>query len=293
MSGPFNDLSDVTNALQIPSLTDISLYIMADPLSLPLRWSQLTGLNLECYYFWTEHGQEGGLDGVGALDVLRRCPNLQRCELLITKTWDDPSLAFNTSMINLPHIHTLILRGQFQLPKWIPHLVVPKLHCLQVGEVEYTGRFTNGPTRDPYMRADIAPTHVTSSGLLEILQAFPTISHLRLSSSAFQSEPIFPDDAFLAHFCSPHDLCPMLTHFTIQTHNPELSDTAVLTFIRARMAMPTPLQQIRVRFSRPMKVDVAPDLRSFISDGLHVALEYPSSPRKFKARMGLHELELN
>jgi len=284
-SGSFTDLSDVTNALQIPSLTDISLYIVADPLTLPLRWSQLTGLSLECYSFWTEHGQEGGLDGVGALDVLRRCPNLLRCELRMTKTWNDPDLTSNTSPIILPHIHTLIFRGPLRLLKWIPHLVVPKLRCLQVGEMKTTSHFTSVPIRDPYMRADIDISRVTSSGLLELLQAFPTISHLRLSSDTIDSESMSPDDAFLAHFCPPHNLCPMLTHFTVMTPGAEFSDTAALAFVRARMAMPTPLQQFRVHFDRRMGIDIMPELQSFISNGLQVALEY-LPVWKFDARMG-------
>ncbi|KAJ7364950.1 hypothetical protein DFH08DRAFT_681615, partial [Mycena albidolilacea] len=71
------------NALQLAALEGVTLRISsaADPLSLPLSWSQLTRLRLECSAIWTGNSYEGGLDVGGALNVLRRCPNLVRCKL--------------------------------------------------------------------------------------------------------------------------------------------------------------------------------------------------------------------
>ncbi|KAF7364846.1 hypothetical protein MVEN_00354900 [Mycena venus] len=58
----FDDHYNATSALQIPTMVDVSLCISdpIDPLSLPLRWSQLTALSLQCYCVWKDHGPEGG-----------------------------------------------------------------------------------------------------------------------------------------------------------------------------------------------------------------------------------------
>ncbi|KAF7367739.1 hypothetical protein MSAN_00837800 [Mycena sanguinolenta] len=57
---------EALNLLQIPTLTDISLRVMVDPLSLPLNWSQLTHLDIRCF----PPTRDSGLDGVGALELL-------------------------------------------------------------------------------------------------------------------------------------------------------------------------------------------------------------------------------
>ncbi|KAF7340440.1 hypothetical protein MVEN_01964200 [Mycena venus] len=291
----FNADPDATNAFKIPSLAEVSLSILSvDPLSLPLKWSKLTRLTLQCYPSWTQNGQlEGGLDGVGALEVLRKCPNLLRCELRLTKRLDedDTGLASNTSLITLPHMDTLILRGSlFHLPNWIPHLAVPKLRCLTVGEV-YTNRLSTSPTPSlPYMKAEIDPDRFTASSLLELLESFPMISHLRLSSDAYSSDTIVVDDAFLESLSPPHNLCPALTHFTAGGRGVEFSDAAALAFVKARMVMPTPLQQFEVEFlTRLMQIDIMPELQSFSSSGLQATVKYRDSRWKFDPREALLE----
>ncbi|KAJ7877977.1 hypothetical protein B0H14DRAFT_3858916 [Mycena olivaceomarginata] len=208
-SVPFTDHQGVTNALQIPSLMDISPRVTADPRSLPLKWSQLTGLTLECQSAWTANGDEEGLDGFGALQVLRWCPNLLRCELRLTN-WNDIGLASNTSLITLAHLHTLIFRGPCQFPRWIPHLAVPKLRCLQVGSAQVTARFRDTPIEEAGMRVELETGHFTSDSLLELLRAFPAISHLHLCT--LYSDFFLADEALLAYFALPHNLCPILTH---------------------------------------------------------------------------------
>jgi hypothetical protein len=130
---------------------------------------------------------------------------------------------------------------------------------------------------------------------LEILDCFPTISHLRLFPDTYSREPVGLDDMLLARFYAPNDtLCPMLTHLTVMETCAEFSDTAALAFIKARMAMPSPctLQHFCVRFSRPMEVDIMPELEPFISeDGLRVNLQYPLEwAFDFNARDGLSDV---
>lgn len=280
-----------TNALQLATLEDVTLQMSSatDPLTLPLRWSQLTQLRLESFPVWSHQGQEGGLDVDGALDVLRRCPNLVQCEIRVTTPSEYPLTTLDTSSIILPHMHTLVLSGyRLRFQKWIAHLVAPKLRFLRVGDEMDWEHTASSAARDGYMSADIDTTHFTSSGLHELLQSFPMISHLRLASS--MGTLVQPDDAFLALLSLSNNLCPPLANVTILTPSAVFSDAAALAFVQARMAMPTPLQQFQVLFSRPMELDIMPELQFFISgSGLQVDIEYPQRPRwsKFRPRYGL------
>ncbi|KAJ7364915.1 hypothetical protein DFH08DRAFT_840311 [Mycena albidolilacea] len=270
----FGDDTYHTNALQIPTLEDVTLLITsdADPLTLPLKWSQLTRIRLECQSIWIEWNgpAAGGLNIGGAFEVLRRCPNLVHCEIRVTRPSEDGS-TLDTSPITLPHLRTLVLSGSyFQFQSWMSHLVVPKLCFLQLGEVAAgLPGIASSATRDGSMFADIDTDRFTSSGLHELLQSFPTISHLRLSSSNFQQ--LLPDDAFIDLL---HNLCPIMTNITLLAPSAELSDAAVLAFVKARMALPTPLQYFWARFGRARELDIMLEVQSFISDGLQVSLEY-------------------
>ncbi|KAF7356380.1 hypothetical protein MVEN_00970400 [Mycena venus] len=96
----FDDHPSAASALQIPTLRDVSLRLAesVDPLLLPLRWSQLTGLRLHCSSFWIATGPVGGLTLGGALEVLRRCPNLERCQLRMNGGSDDEQVDVTTSI---------------------------------------------------------------------------------------------------------------------------------------------------------------------------------------------------
>ncbi|KAF7348206.1 Hexose carrier protein [Mycena sanguinolenta] len=270
---------DCINAFQIPTLEDVTLRVSTsvDPPSFPFRWSQLRRLCLQCFSVWTDDGSEGGLDLRAALDVLRLCPSLVHCEIRVTKgSVSDPTSG--VPPIILPHLETLVL-NQYAFHNWI--LDVPKLRCLRVGNAWDLKASNLAPHGS--LSADIDPHSLASpDGLGGILQAFPTISHLRLSSAT----GLVSQDHF-ALFGPPHDLCPKLTHFTAISPSETFSDAAVLAFIKARMAIPTPLQQFRVRFDRPREVDIMPELETFIADGLRVALEYPPPQWNFDAREGL------
>ncbi|KAF8139179.1 hypothetical protein K438DRAFT_1880396 [Mycena galopus ATCC 62051] len=278
---------DVPNMLQVPTLEDVALCTVAsiNPLSLPLKWSRLTRLHLICFPLSVGNG---GLDISGALELLRRCPNLVRCEIRVTVDLDDPgALTLHTGSIILPHLETLVFHGwacKFQ--KWIPHLVAPNLCYLQLGEVyETTNLHSSG-----HLRALIDPMQLTSSDLHVLLQSFPNISHLQLSSNpgpAVSLSSDDADDAFIALFCPPHNLCPMLTAIAVTAPCTWFSDAAALALVKARMAMPTPLRQFQVQFDRPMKLDIMPELQPFISNGLQVALEYYPPAWKSRVREGL------
>ncbi|KAF7355552.1 hypothetical protein MSAN_01472300 [Mycena sanguinolenta] len=178
------DVPDLANVLQLPTLEDVALCMssLVDPRSLPVKWCQLTRLRLE----WHSNmgAQTEGLDLRGAFDVLRNCPKLMNCPIRVTKGLQDhDSTLTDMSPIVLPHMHVLVFSGWIiHLQKWIPHLVVPNLRVLRVGQVILQENGI-GPSRERHMSAEIDPNQFTSSGLHELLQCFPTISHLRLTST--------------------------------------------------------------------------------------------------------------
>ncbi|KAF7346531.1 Hexose carrier protein [Mycena sanguinolenta] len=273
-----------TTILEVPTLEDVALCITVptDPLSLPLPWSNLRRLRLEFYLWRTAHGNEGGLDFDGALDVLRRCPRLESCEIRVNRfsaRYSGSGLGHDSSSIILPHLHTLILSGfEFQLQRWIPDLVVPNLRSLQIGNLN------TSPSRSNRARlsVDLDLTRFTTTSLREFLESFPMISHLQLMATHHPTPASSEVDEFIALICPPHYPCPMLTDIKIVAPPfARVSDAQVLALIKARMSMPNPLRRFQARFNRPMELDVMPELQSFISDGLQVNLEYPPAAARF------------
>ncbi|KAF7348339.1 hypothetical protein MSAN_01787900 [Mycena sanguinolenta] len=285
--------SDFPSILQIPTLEDVALCTVGstDPLSLSLPWSRLTRLRLECYSHWTEQGPDGGLNLDGALDILRKCPNLEHCEIRVTRYSEHSGLTRSPPSIIMPQLHTLSITGwEFQLQKWISELVAPNLRSLRIGEdfvppppPSSCGRFT----------VDIDLNRFTSAGLHDLLQSFPMTSHFRVfSSRVAPPDPTLTtttlDEEFIALFCTPHNLCAMLTDIHFESPSAGFSDKAALAFIKARMAMPIPLRRFRAQFLRPMELDIISELQSYISDGLQVFLDYPPPLHRFNAEGGLH-----
>ncbi|KAJ6584009.1 hypothetical protein DFH09DRAFT_1028880 [Mycena vulgaris] len=274
--------------LQIPSLRQISLHITADALTLPLRWSELTDLSLECFRDWNNgsNGNPGGLDQNGAQELLRRCPNLARCQLRATK--HVPFIADST--ITLPYLDALILLDAFDSAQFLQALVLPKLNYLGVG----------GESPGSTLRSFQSSTHaftleildrcqVPPEGLLDLFDLFPAISRIRAGWFGF-------NQGFLTGLHPSTILSPALTH--VELGICFLSDAALLDFIRARLTPVRvhPLQRVEARFLRPMEVDIVEELQPFISQGLQVELHYtqitPSaSPQplwKFNPRDGIH-----
>ncbi|KAF8198363.1 hypothetical protein K438DRAFT_1967106 [Mycena galopus ATCC 62051] len=260
------------NALQLPSLTAISLETVASALSLPWR---------------------GGLDGIEVLDVLRRCPNLRRCHLELTRMRPDPGLASNTSLFTLPHLHTLILGGSPRFWRWIPQLAVPSLRCLQVADAR--GLTDNSAAGGSDTMVTLDASWFTRTSFLEVLQAFPLLTHLHLVSSNYDDAKLL-DDAFLLRLAkSAPELCPVLAHLTVAEQCSAFSDAAALEFVRARMAWPMPLQRFEAQFRRTRELDIRPDLEPFVAQGLSVELKYPDDrPQRrlwdFDPRDGVNSL---
>ncbi|KAF7348274.1 hypothetical protein MSAN_01781100 [Mycena sanguinolenta] len=220
---------------------------------------------------------QGGLDIRRTFDLLRMCSNLVQCEIHVTKN-TDRGLTLDMPPIFLPHLDTLLF-SNCDFRNWI--LVAPKLRFLRIGQA-YSWHNESMPEAG-FLSVDVDPNQLSSpDGLRDLLEYFPMISHLRLSSPSLDHLELFcpPDDLL--------DLCPELTHLTVISPHNGFSDAAALAFVKARMALPLPLQQFCVRFGRQMKVDVMPELQCFIADGLRVSLEYLAPRWKFDAQEGLN-----
>ncbi|KAJ6508389.1 hypothetical protein C8R45DRAFT_967237 [Mycena sanguinolenta] len=275
--------------LRTPSLKDIALCISTpdDPLLLPLPWLQLTTLRFDCH--GGRHVPDEDLNFDGALDVLRKCVNLEYCEIRVasgSRSSQNSGLTRNSSSIVMPRLHTLFLGGvSFHLERWILDLVAPNLRSLQIRKAP-TG--TASPNHG-CLSVDIDVNRFTSTSLHELLQSFPMISHLQLLTiPIMHTPPEWLNDKFMGLFGPPHNLCPVLTDITFMLSTAGFSDTAILAFIRARMAMPTPLRRFEAHFNRPMELDIIPELQPFISEGLEVTLKFPPLPWAFRAGEGLN-----
>ncbi|KAJ6508386.1 hypothetical protein C8R45DRAFT_441359 [Mycena sanguinolenta] len=273
--------------LRTPSLEDIALCISApdDPLSLPLPWSQLTTLRFDCH--GSRHVPDEDLNFEGALDVLRKCVNLEYCAIRVSsRSSQNSGLMRNSSSIVMPRLHTLFLGGgRFHLERWTLDLVAPNLRSLQIREAP-TG--TASPNHG-CLSVDIDVIRFTSTSLHELLQSFPMISHLQLLTFPIMHTPReWLNDEFMGLFGPPHNLCPVLTDITFMLTTAGFSDTAILAFIRARMAMPNPLRRFQAHFNRPMELDIIPELQPFVSEGLEVTLKFPPLPWAFRAGEGLN-----
>ncbi|KAJ6508380.1 hypothetical protein C8R45DRAFT_1208067 [Mycena sanguinolenta] len=121
--------------------------------------------------------------------------------------------------------------------------------------------------------------------ICELLRFFPLISHLQLSSKMLP--PVWLNDEFMGLFGPPHNFCPVLTDVSILSSAAGFSDATILAFIKARMAMPTPLRRFEAHFNRPIEFDMMPEIQPFISEGLQVTFTFPPLPYAFRPRDGL------
>ncbi|KAK7040558.1 hypothetical protein R3P38DRAFT_3461395 [Favolaschia claudopus] len=279
-----------TKIIGIPSLTSVSLSININALSLPLRWSRLRTL-----YLWHESQPHAdcrlGLEEW--LEILRRCPNLQRCEVNLVESYEYTgyfTFSSDTAPITLPSLETLKVWGDFQLSNWVPRLSVPNLLYLRIGYSPTQFRHIDIPPTSSYMVGQIDCSLLSLSALCELLSSFPKLSHLQLLASVcFPENEEYIDDTLLAELCPPRNLCQRLTHLVIHPHT-IISHAAVSDFIRARMHSHTPLQQVEAHVLGD-QVDIAPDIQSFVDDGLRLDFEYrPVAPKptwRFHPRAGL------
>ncbi|KAJ7506749.1 hypothetical protein B0H11DRAFT_1850270 [Mycena galericulata] len=279
--------------IHIPHLLRLSLYFEINPVENALPWAHLTELNIV--------GAYSGLTRNGALQVLRRCPNLERCRLNIIT---GPSLVIEPA-ITLSRLTAFILGGIDDFDEFIACLSLPTLRYLYVGKLD---RHTRPCLRMPVptshpgsLTVDIAFSFQSTLPpiLLRFLPLVPAVSQLRVWDPKPAKEGQFRmadllDDAFLARFTSSSDgahgiLCPALTSLEISKEFAGFSDLRVLDFIRKKAAAGLPMRRVDIRFGfRLAESNILPDLQPFVRRGLRVTLAYPQIPKwQYNSRAGL------
>ncbi|KAJ7451651.1 hypothetical protein FB451DRAFT_1283886 [Mycena latifolia] len=276
---------DGVSLFHAPSLQRVSFQASADALKLPLPWSQLTDLNLECFLDsegWQNNWQ-GGLDLNGAQEVLRRCPHLVRCCLRATKS--APFVGGPT--ISLSRLTTLILYQEVDAVQLIPCLELPNLRYLGIGgnSPSVSSRAVEGSVHRLTLEL-LEGCRFGDNTLLTLLNLLPAISRIQ-APQFYLNEPILDG----LRPTPTGTLCPALTHMELSTCY--FSDTALLSFIRERLTTDHPLRSIAAHFNRTMEVDLLHELHAPISEGLHLDLQYSDSfprPWRLDARQGMYDV---
>ncbi|KAJ7439197.1 hypothetical protein FB451DRAFT_1302533 [Mycena latifolia] len=266
-----------------PNLHRVSFQGSADALKLPLPWSQLIDLNLEC--FVESDGQnnwQGGLDLNGAQEVLRRCPHLVRCCLRTTMI----APFVGGPRISLPRLTTLILYQDVDAVQFMERLELPCLRYLGIGgNSRPSSRAVEGSVHRLTLEL-LAGCRFGNNTLLSLLNILPAVSRLQAPHFAF-NEATFDS----LRPTPTGTLCPALTH--LELGNCFFSDIALVTCIRERLTTDHPLQSIEARFNRAMELDIVHELHAPISEGLHLDLQYfdPSPPPwSLDARQGMFDV---
>ncbi|KAJ7160087.1 hypothetical protein C8R46DRAFT_1285428 [Mycena filopes] len=261
--------------------------------SLPLRWRQLTVLNM--------HGAtwETSMTSSRALDVLGRCPELRTCSLVVNDRGSTEVLSHPP--IELKFLHTLDLSTE-NVDSAFAHL----LDCLSI--LPELRNFTLSGQADPetqtppsmvrfiahHTRLETLILNTDSfsrSSLLECLRSLPdTLQRLKMhdipSHTLFSSlddealEVLTPTPGMSSAIC-----CPALESLEID-YSIGISDAALLEFISARMGegLNSKLRLVKMSFQRKKTVDILPALKPFIDSArlevsiTHVDHSLGSSP---------------
>ncbi|KAK6996923.1 hypothetical protein R3P38DRAFT_3068506 [Favolaschia claudopus] len=239
--------------------------------SIPLCWHLLTSLDV-VGSLW-----ESCVDSEAALEVLIRCPQLQRFKLTVKGTTDPVPLEYPP--VELPHLHFLELDvGPHS--HLLSHLRAPELRRFVLrGPAESLPSFLS---LCPHLERLDVGSCLTKSSLLESIRVLsPALRSLAFRGHA--PPPAlnalrvpFDDDALAA--LGQRSCCPLLEEFTLMaTHT--ISDRALQQFVETRMAMTdevgaSSLKQVRVLFSRPLDLDIKTGLKPFLDAGLNIETVY-------------------
>ncbi|KAJ7221292.1 hypothetical protein GGX14DRAFT_694665 [Mycena pura] len=260
------------------------------PLELPLRWDRLLELSLV-------KTSPPTLSSDMALQVLSWCSVLRTFKALV----EDYTDAGGVSVPPLEHASlrtldfecmgslsstALQLTGRLLLPD-LRHFLI---HGSTAGNEDDISRISYAP----FLAASSKITHVkvmlimfTKSSLAEFIRCLPQTTEklevLRVLSwgPGYMINQIYIDEDILSlldpslHTPAASVSCPRLQDLTLKDCT-SISDETLRDFIISRMrdGAHSKMRRIVVRFPRAMEVDIMPDLREFVENGLQVELHY-------------------
>ncbi|KAJ7069484.1 hypothetical protein C8F01DRAFT_1112897 [Mycena amicta] len=295
--------------LGLPTLRIVSLRIRADPMKLPLPWSELVELDLRCFFSATSLAAVfvGGLSVADALDVLRQCTRLRICTLQVTRGGQFQPRA----VASVAELQELTVTDAIFLPQFLERVDAPNLRRLTLTpkagrEDEDRAAVLRGfQAHAPHLTGvDLVVTLFNTQTLTAFLGMVPALRELVLRAGTTRGEgptvlreEHILDNSVLGSLtpmaaADRSAFCPLLAHVEFVSCA-LFSDWKLLEFIRGRMTcQPEPaLRSVVVSFERPMHRDILPALATQIAAGLRVQLEYAKAAAwKYNPRTGLCEL---
>jgi len=254
-SNPGGRWTEFSGLLSARKLRKLSLsYLKEDLLSLPVRWSQLTHLNLDL----DGSGQFGGfptrLRYSDIIKVLRRCPLLMSCGLSLECTRfdiieqpDHDEVPLTEYTLTLPLLENLLLNlsGRWDESN-LKHLDLPRLCLLEIKFQEtFSGSHTSRPSLTDFLSHNgdsvkqlfIDISSLTRDELIEFLESVPLLTHLHISkfSSSFSSVDDDIIDLLTPSGENFSCLCPMLEEFQCNGGNcGSFSEAQLLSMVQKR-----------------------------------------------------------
>ncbi|KAJ7140790.1 hypothetical protein C8R44DRAFT_761888 [Mycena epipterygia] len=273
------------------------------PIELPLRWNQLTVMEI------TGSPWNMGPSSETILDTMSKCPLLRSCKLVI-KDEATTAVSPDCPIVECPFLHTLnlsclgVVASAFSF--LLPRLSLPELRDFTLsGDLRSrNGVVEDSPALATFLAAStqleflqIGTNAFSQSSLLQVIRGLPpTMQHLRLIDITIRdsrgSISSLDDDVLEALTPSPGLAgfsCPALQSLVIQS-GLLISPAAVQWFITARMSVEsrTPLKRVNIHFARNPDLDILPSIQPFIEAGLEVTIQHPPpQPSPFSPWIGL------
>ncbi|KAF7314603.1 F-box domain-containing protein [Mycena kentingensis (nom. inval.)] len=252
-SSPTFDLCDAA-VLQSEALESICLLGSCDPSTFTCHWTNLAELGLIFVPDWTTPAPTKGIDQNEMRNILRRCPNLVRCEIGITEV---APLCQRESIV-LPNLEELFIYTGHGLAADSPELIIdicalfdaldaPNLWLFGLGQshlVQLRRTDTARRTSADEMITYITPNLVKEPMILSTLRALPRTTSLFLcpadgsqpsvASTMHNLYQLMADNFFTTLVAE--NLCPDMRNLAIQMDitGPVLESSGLLDFIRAR-----------------------------------------------------------
>ncbi|KIJ94895.1 hypothetical protein K443DRAFT_11769 [Laccaria amethystina LaAM-08-1] len=245
--------TEFSGLLSARKLRRLSLSCLEENLSsLPVRWSQLTHLNLDLDGPAQFRGNWTCLRYSDAIKLLRRCPLLVSCGLSLgSTTFDiveqpDHEVLLTEYTLTLPLLENLFLNlsGRWDESN-LKHLDLPRLRHLEIKFQEpFSGSHASRPSWvDFLLRNGDSVKHLfinipslTRDELIGLLESVPRLIHFRisnLSSSSSVNDQVI--DRLTPSGENSDCLCPMLEEFQCNGGNcASFSEAQLLSLVQKR-----------------------------------------------------------
>ena len=278
--------TEFSGLLSARKLRKLSLsYLKENLLSLPVRWSQLTHLNLDLDGSAQFRGNATGLSYSDVIKVLRRCPLLVSCGLSLECTRFDivqqpaHEVLPNEYTLTLPLLENLLLNLSGRWDEChLKHLDLPRLRHLEIKFQEtFSGSHTSRPSwvdflsrnGDSVRQLFVDIPSLNRDELIGFLESVPLLIHLRISNL---SNSCSLDDEVIDRLTPSGEnsdcFCPMLEEFECNEGNcASFSEAKLLSLVQKRSDSEKVgmLKRVDVTFDRRKPKNVEEFLGSLVT----------------------------